>query len=50
MHADDDPTTAALFDFVDQFQRDGAQGESHDLDHYQSRFPGHEDAIRREFE
>ena len=50
MHTDDDPVSAAVFDFVDQWHRDMERGEHFDLAHYQTRFPGHDDAIRAEFE
>jgi len=44
----DDPITAAVFDFVDQFLADRERGEAHDVEHYVARFPGNEHAVRRE--
>ena len=50
MSLDDDPITAAMFDFVEQWHSDVDRGQRHDVDYYLGRFPGHEDAIRAEFE
>jgi WD40 repeat protein len=44
----DDPITAAVFDFVTQYQRDVERGDRHALAHYLARFPGHEEAIAAE--
>jgi serine/threonine protein kinase/WD40 repeat protein len=40
---------ADLFDFVDEFQRDREKGRELPLAHYLRRYPGHEEAIAREF-
>jgi len=50
MPLDDDPVTAALFDFVEQWHSDVGRGECFDLDHYLERFPEHTEAIRAEFD
>ncbi len=40
---------AELFDFVDEYHRDAGAGRTLGLAHYLKRFPGHEEAISREF-
>ncbi len=46
----DDPKRAALFDFTALFERDRARGAVRPLAEYQTRFPGLEAAIAREYE
>jgi serine/threonine protein kinase/formylglycine-generating enzyme required for sulfatase activity len=42
-------TQAALFDFVEQWAEDARRGAVPPLSAYLARFPGHEDAIAREY-
>ncbi|MFM7283346.1 MAG: protein kinase domain-containing protein [Planctomycetia bacterium] len=45
----DDPSQAAVFDFVSAYWEAREAGQVHDLAHWLARHPGHEQAIAREY-
>ncbi len=45
----DDPTLAAVFDFVSAYWEAREAGRTHELSWWMARYPGHEAAIAREF-
>jgi serine/threonine protein kinase len=44
-----EPDDAEVFDFLDEYTRDVEAQRAHPLAHYLRRYPGHEEAIAREF-